>query len=231
MACFLSLECSSLEGSVSLLEVKESQAHCLAFQSWRSVFNGKYLEKPHSDKLPLEISQILKKSQKTLSDIIFLAVGTGPGRWTGVRTALTVIRSLSFSLKCPIYPVNSLRIVAEELLAQSQPVLVAFNGFKNQVYFIKWRSQKEIEGKLQVLSFSDWCIKMKEEQRPRHKEKIFCISDLEAFYPLPEKLKSSFIFKTFSPNALRLAEIVWKHKSRMVPKSWNQVQASYFRSP
>ena len=231
MAFFLSLECSSLEGSIALMESTKKNLTCLAFNKWQCLFNGKHLENSHSDRLPLEVDKLLKTTEKNLSDIDFLAVGAGPGRWTGLRTALNVIRSLSFSLKCPIYPINSLRIAAEGLLPQSQPVFVAINGFKNQVYFIKWQSQNEIEGELQLLSFSDWCLKMKQEQQHLKKEKIFCISDLENFYLLPKELKNSFVFKNIYPNALRLAEIVFRQKFNITPKNWNQIQASYFRSP
>lgn len=231
MACFLSLECSSVEGSIALMESKKNHLGCLAFKKWQSSFNGKYMENSHSDRLPLEVDQVLKSTQKKLSDITFLAVGTGPGRWTGLRTALSVIRSISFALKCPIYPVSSLRIAAEELLFQSQPVLVAINGFKNQVYFIKWQSKNEIKGDLQLLSFSEWCIKMKEEQQLIKTKKVFCISDLEDFYPLPEELKTSFIFKKIYPSALKLADIVFRQQSLINPKSWEQIQASYMRSP
>ena len=231
MACFLSLECSSIEGSVALMESKEGQLNCLSFREWQSFFNDSRLENSHSDKLPVEVNQMLISTKKKLSDIDFLAVGTGPGRWTGVRTAVNVARTLAFSLKLPVYTLNSLRVSAEEILPQSQPVFVAVNGFKNQIYTSKLQSQQELEGEVQILNFSDWCTKMRKERKFIKKEPVFCISDLEDFYSLPEDLKSSFLFKKLRPRALKLAEIIFRKKSQINPKTWDQVQAFYLRSP
>lgn len=231
MFCFLTLECSMTEGSLALLECDKKTLNCLAFVKWLNRFNGKYSKNPHSDKLPTEIDRTLKNAGKKLSNLNFLAVGVGPGRWTGVRTAVNVIRSLSFCLNIPVYPVNSLRVCAEALLAQSQPIFVAINGFKNQVYFGEFHSKEEIEGKTHLLHFSDWCKQMESKQNPVKETKLFCISDLEDFYPLPQHLRKMFSFKKLYPNALNLAQIVFRQREQRTPKEWHQVQAFYLRTP
>ena len=167
---FLALECSTAEGSLALLESDEKQLKCLCFKKWLSHFNGKFLENSHSDKLPKEIHLALKALNKTLSDLNFLAVGIGPGRWTGVRTAINVIRTLSFCLKIPVYPVNSLRICAEAILSSvSKPVFIAMNGFKNTVYFAEFYPD-DLEGNLHLLTFPDW-LKQMENHNQLFKEK------------------------------------------------------------
>ena len=229
MSCFLALECSTVEGSVALLECNKKNLKCLAFKKW--IHQGQALQNSHSDKLPMEIDQALKTVGKSLSDLQFLAVGTGPGRWTGVRTAVNVIRALSFCLKIPIYSVNSLRICAEAVLSHSEPVFVAVNGFKNQVCFAKFHSQQDLEGQLSLFPFQEWCKQMESRAQEVQKNKLTCISDLEDFYFLPQKLKKLFSFKKLYPNALQLAQIVFNQKEKRVHQDWFQLKACYLRSP
>lgn len=232
MSCFLALECSMAEGSLALLKAGEKDLKCLAFKNWRSYFNGKYLENSHSDKLPLEINRVMNSSDKELSDLDFLAVGKGPGRWTGVRTAVSVVRTLSFCLNIPVYSVNSLRVCAEPFLTQSRrPVFSAINGFKGQVYFAEFHSEQEMEGKLHLLNFSDWCHHMEKRQRFLKEKNPICISDLEDFYTLPKKLKELFSFKKLYPDARYLAQIIFKQKEKRNLENWSQLQAFYLRSP
>lgn len=231
MSFFLALECSLAKGSLALLEFDKKNLNCLAHQKWLLSFKRKHLQNSHSDKLPLEVQQALKKAGKNLSDLDFLAVGVGPGRWTGVRTAINVIRSFSFCFNIPIYPVNSLRICAEAFLNQSKPVFVAINAFKNQVYFAEFHSKQEIEGKPCLLNFADWCEKMENKQNFLKVKTPVCISDLEDFYPLPKKIKATFSFKKFYPDALHLAQIVYKQKEKRTQKNWSQLQAFYLKSP
>ena len=231
MSCFLALECSTAEGSLALLEYDKKNLKYLASKKWLISFKGRHLKNSHSDNLPIEIHKALKKADKKLLDLDFLAVGIGPGRWTGVRTAINVIRSFSFCLNIPIYPVNSLRICAEAFLNQSRSVLVAINGFKNQVYFAEFHSEQEIEGKTRLLNFSDWCKYMNNKQKLLKEKNLICVSDLKDFYQLPKSLKEVFSFKKVYPDALHLAQIVCKQKEKRTLKNWSQVQAFYLKSP
>ena len=100
MSLFLALECSTAEGSLALLEFNKKQLNCLYFNKWLSYFNGKFSENSHSDKLPKEIRLALKAVNKELSDLNFLAVGIGPGRWTGV----SLVRSQQLLFFCVEIP-------------------------------------------------------------------------------------------------------------------------------
>ena len=233
MSFLLALECSMLEGSLALVEFHEKDLKCLAFTKWLSYFDGKHLKDSHSDKLPVEIDKIVKSSGKQLLDLDCLAVGTGPGRWTGVRTAVSVIRTLSFCLNIPVYSVNSLRVCAEPFLTQSRPVFVATNGFKGQVYFAEFYSGQEIEGKVRLLSFSDWCERMLDGffLTEKNLQNPICVSDLEDFFTLPKELKKKFSFKKIYPDSLHLAQVVFKQRKKRIPKNWSQIQAFYLRAP
>lgn len=229
MPWFLALECSTAEGSLVLAEESQKKIANIYCKKWMHQSRG--LQKAHSDRLPLVIEQVLKQAKKNLSDLEFLCVGSGPGRWTGVRTALNVIRSLSFALKIPVYSVNSLRICAEPFLSESNPVFTAFNGFKNQVYFGEFLSPQTIEGKLKLLTFMQWCELIKIKASTLKKQNLICLSDLEDFYPLPEQLKKVFSFKKACPYAQNLAEIVVRQKEKRQWQYWPQLKSFYLKTP
>ncbi|WP_374567626.1 tRNA (adenosine(37)-N6)-threonylcarbamoyltransferase complex dimerization subunit type 1 TsaB [Ideonella sp.] len=71
-----------------------------------------------------------------------IAFGQGPGAFTGLRTAVSVAQGLAFGIGCPVLPIDSLLIVAEDARAQalgadgSEPfeLWVAMDARMDEVY-------------------------------------------------------------------------------------------------
>lgn len=49
-----------------------------------------------------QITKILKKNKKKLSDLTTIEVNVGPGSYTGLRVGLAVANALAWALKLPI---------------------------------------------------------------------------------------------------------------------------------
>jgi len=62
--------------------------------------------------LPL-IDDLLKEADISLNEIDVFAFGRGPGSFTGIRIACSVIQALSFSLNKLVVPVSTLRALAQ----------------------------------------------------------------------------------------------------------------------
>ena len=211
MDYFLCLETSMEAGSVGVFKKEKDQISSLSYRKWI---------KAHSEKLPLEIHNVIKDSGLQFSDLNFLAVGQGPGRFTGVRTAINVIRSLSFSLKLPVFPKNTLRILAEPFL-NKQEVSVVCNAFKNSVYFAKISKTGESLVSPCVLPVSEWL---------NQKEQAFYIGDAWDFYSLPEEFKKKNLFKKASPEAHSLSQLIGREFQKEKGLSWFDLQPVYLRS-
>ena len=221
---FLALDTSFEKGSVGLFQREEipQTVKILAFREWSLHQKTEKISSfSHSERLIPEILSTLEEGGKNFSHLKFLVVSTGPGRFTGVRTAVNVARTLSFSLKIPCYPLNSLRITAENFLMESSIITVAFNGFKNSVYFAEFSAEgKELTAPC-VLPFTQYLEQIK--------DKTFCVGDILHFYNVPPSLKKSCAFKEASPSVKNLAQIITQefHPQNLIP--WFKLQPLYLR--
>ncbi|WMW82263.1 tRNA (adenosine(37)-N6)-threonylcarbamoyltransferase complex dimerization subunit type 1 TsaB [Undibacterium cyanobacteriorum] len=68
----------------------------------------------HSHGLLPAIQDLLNQHEIALSDVELLALGCGPGAFTGVRTACGVIQGLAFALDLPVLPLVSLHVQAQK---------------------------------------------------------------------------------------------------------------------
>ena len=221
MSYFLAFDCSMPLASVSILKKSETCFKLLMTSEWvHTAFKSN-----HSDKLALEIERLLKKTKTQLKDLKGLAVGIGPGRFTGVRTALTTAKALSFSLKIPVYPVSSLKILAEEFYKKTACCFVAIYAFKNQVYFLELFSHTE---RLSLLTFEHWKKKMETYILMSKPDQILCVSDLDRFYQLDSHLSRLILFKEPKASAFSLAQVVLREKVQA--KNWSELEACYLRA-
>lgn len=62
--------------------------------------------------LPM-IDDLLKEADISLAEIDAFAFGRGPGSFTGIRIACSVIQAFSFGINKPVVPVSTLRALAQ----------------------------------------------------------------------------------------------------------------------
>jgi|SRR5581483_2146196 len=60
-----------------------------------------------SKNLLLSIQELMEETQTTLSDLSYIAVGIGPGSYTGTRLGAAVAKSLAFALNIEVKPFSS----------------------------------------------------------------------------------------------------------------------------
>jgi len=89
----------------------------------------------HSAFLFDNIKKLLAQAGIEISDIELIAVGTGPGSFTGVRIAVSTARALAQALAAPLVGVGTHDIYAMSVAARNgEAVLVAFDAKKGRVF-------------------------------------------------------------------------------------------------
>ena len=76
------------------------------------------------------ITDLLKQEGITLRDLDAIAVGIGPGAFTGVRLAVAVAQGLAFATHLPLAPVASLDAIAAGAI--DHPLLQTMDASKHQ---------------------------------------------------------------------------------------------------
>jgi len=127
----LGIDTSSRFNTVGLIDGD----HILADFTWEA---GDSLQK-----IILSIDLVLASGGLTLADVDGLAVGIGPGSWTGVRVGVTVGKILAYATNKPICGVSSLDALAYQ--ARDVPTLLCplINAGKENVYAAFFRPRGE----------------------------------------------------------------------------------------
>jgi tRNA threonylcarbamoyladenosine biosynthesis protein TsaB len=83
------------------------------------------------------VADLLTDAGLSLADLDVIAFGQGPGAFTGLRTACSVVQGLALGLGKPVLPLDTLMSVAEQvrvLHPQAQRVLVVMDARMGEVY-------------------------------------------------------------------------------------------------
>lgn len=91
----------------------------------------------HGEQLAPLIEQALTDAGATRRDITAIAVGAGPGPFTGLRVGLVTARTMGFVLDVPVYGVCSLDALALEAVETgtvTTPFLVTTDARRKEVY-------------------------------------------------------------------------------------------------
>jgi len=103
--------------------------------------------------LPM-IEQVLQRACTRLADIEGIAVGCGPGAFTGVRIAIGVAQGLALAVNKPVLPVSTLAALAEQARQQGASYArVALDARMGEVYWGEYAlrgGQVQLQGVEQV---------------------------------------------------------------------------------
>lgn len=93
-----------------------------------------------SKNLIVRILRLLEQAQLTWADLNFLATNQGPGPFTTLRTMITTLNGLAFSLAIPLIGVDGLLTFLHQFNPDQTPCIV-MNAFGNDVYYAYYHNQ------------------------------------------------------------------------------------------
>jgi tRNA threonylcarbamoyladenosine biosynthesis protein TsaB len=116
--------------------------------------------RPQASRLPGELAAILEREGVALPEVDLLAVGTGPGSFTGLRVGIATMQGLAMALNRPLFGISAFDALASIALggsgAHRQPdpphvrtprVYVAtwVDAWRGEVYAALYQNGREIE--------------------------------------------------------------------------------------
>ncbi len=120
----------------------------------------------HSETLMPTIDYALKSTRLTVKDIDLFAVSCGPGSFTGIRIGVSAVKALAYSLDKPVFGVNTLLALANNLSVVDVPVCPIMDARRSQVYNAVYKfknsSVTEVEAP-RALAIEELCASIKEK--------------------------------------------------------------------
>jgi tRNA threonylcarbamoyladenosine biosynthesis protein TsaB len=112
----------------------------------------------HAESLLPMIDAVLQEAGQTREQIGLIAVGQGPGAFTGIRLACSVSQAIAFAKSLPVVPVSALQAVAAAVDSQQPGIrLVALDARMGEVYFGVYSSQGTRLQRPILLAATDVC--------------------------------------------------------------------------
>lgn len=147
----LGIETSSAHASVAIT----SKGKCLAQKVYSRSLG-------HSEKLLPACDALFKKSGIKAEDLDAIAVGTGPGSYTGLRVGLAGAKGLGFLNKIKVIGVPSIDALAEAVQSKSngepKPFYVVIDAKRKEHYIASYKKRgdgRKRHGKIQLISDSE----------------------------------------------------------------------------
>jgi tRNA threonylcarbamoyladenosine biosynthesis protein TsaB len=101
----------------------------------------------HGEMLAPGIADVLRQVAAISQDVTAVAVGVGPGPFTGLRVGLVTARTMAFTLGIPVYGVCSLDILAAAAIDLGlDEFVVATDARRKEVYLATYAERRRTSG-------------------------------------------------------------------------------------
>ena len=125
----------------------------------------------HAEMLHVFIEEALQEAQITQNDLSAIAVGSGPGSYTGLRIGVSAAKGLCYALQIPLIAVDTLEILAQQVKNISSGFIIPMiDARRMEVYSAVFDSNKTKirETQAEILSKNSF---------ENIEDKIYCIGD------------------------------------------------------
>lgn len=93
----------------------------------------------HAEQLTPGIEGLLEEAGVVAAELAAVAVGIGPGLYTGLRVGVTTAKVMAQSLGVPVVPIASLDLVAYPLRFTDRTIFAALDARRSELFYAQYR--------------------------------------------------------------------------------------------
>ena len=138
----------------NILAIDTSSAWCsvaLSLEGCEPQFRHKPVSAGASQLLLPWVEEMLAQSKVSLQELSAIAVGIGPGAFTGVRLGVAAVQGLAISHQLPVISVSSLDAIAAQVIQSSMfkkanptHFAIAIDARMGEIYWSKFQVQERL---------------------------------------------------------------------------------------
>ena len=99
----------------------------------------------HAEKLHVFIEEIMAEAGVSFTELTAIAVGQGPGSYTGLRIGVSAAKGLCFALNIPLIAVDTLETLASQAKVADGKIIPMLDARRMEVYSEIFDAQLQIE--------------------------------------------------------------------------------------
>jgi len=214
----LAFDTSTSKGGVAVL--RDDQFLCE--KTWSR-------EGSHGELLTPALQECLESAGLKTKDLDALAIGHGPGSFTGVRVTVNAARALAYALNLPVYVFDTTEIIAEAVNRHDYPVAVLINAHKNLIF----ASTFEWENGLWRRKVPLAAYELNELGSLITSPHLALGDAFDEFAPSMDQALLQNLVRdpelSDEPNPVTLGLMAYKRRDSIQPLDWKNVQALYIR--
>ena len=175
-------------------------------------------EAPHSHnkKLFKNIDLILNSNKVDVNDIELLAIGSGPGSFTGLRVGMSAMKAISYATKIKLLPISSIEAVALEGLEyfEESKIFVLLDGKQKDVFLSEYKMVDQTP-----ITVSGIVIQGYDELQELESRSVGNVSK--------DVIKIKDYYDEFFPRAYYIGKIAYKNRDKKVEDL--EIEPQYYK--
>jgi len=141
--------------SMKLLAIEAATESCSAALWVDGEICGKNELAPrrHNEIILTMCEQVLAQGQTNLAQLDAIAFGRGPGAFTGVRLAASVVQGIALGQDLPVVPVSTLAALAQSAIEQknANEVLACIDARMQEIYFGLYKRKVDKSNGIEIM--------------------------------------------------------------------------------
>ena len=119
--------------NILALDTSSSACSVALLNNQRLIERHELLENRHSRFVLEFVDDLIRQANIQLHDLDAVAVGNGPGSFTGLRLGMGVAQGLAYGINKPLIPISSLHAIAQT--SDANNIIVAVDARMGEVYW------------------------------------------------------------------------------------------------